>query len=82
MTSEEMSMDYIRRTYGVPARRGSRVLYTGGGIDEYGTIISSKGGRLRVRLDLPSLRGKKITYTLHPTWRIEYLTPFCGDEAI
>lgn len=68
-----MSMEYIRRAYGVPAKRGMRVRYFGNWTDDFGVIISARNGRLRVRMDKPSLRGKVLTYLLHPTWRIEYL---------
>lgn len=68
-------MDYIRRAYGVPARRGAKVLYTPNPEfpPQSGVIVSAKNGHLRVRMDQPSLRGKVLTYKLHPTWRIEYL---------
>jgi len=43
-----MSLPYIRRTYGVPARRGLRVRYTdGAGVIWNGTITSAKGPHLR-----------------------------------
>lgn len=70
-------MDYIRRTYGVPARRGLRFLFIGGNPDpesddkvktRAGTIVGSRGQYLRVRMD-----GEAHIRTLHPTWRIEYL---------
>ena len=65
-----MSMDKIRRYYGVPAKRGARVRYTGEGADkpEFGTITGTNGAHLRIRLD-----GQKISYLFHPTWQIEYL---------
>lgn len=67
-----MSMAYIRRTYGVPARRGARVLFKGvfgeHGIE--GTVIGSRGQYLRVRMDRTGL-----TWTLHPTWQVEYMQP-------
>ena len=70
-------MDYIRRTYGVPARRGARLLFIGGNPDQEGdakgrrqsgTIVGSRGQYLRVRMD-----GEARIRTLHPTWRVEYL---------
>ena len=68
-----MSLDYIRRAYGVPAKRGVRVRYT----DEQGArwngrITSALGSRLRVLVDdrVPGYRGRLI---LHPTYRVEYL---------
>lgn len=70
-------MDYIRRTYGVPARRGARLLFIGGNPDPEsddkvktlaGTIVGSRGQYLRVRMD-----GEARIRTLHPTWRVEYM---------
>lgn len=58
-----MSMEYIRRTYGVPAKRGMRVVIDG----KPGRIVSSMGGYLRVRLD-----GELRPSNYHPTWRVEY----------
>lgn len=69
-----MSMDYIRRTYGVPAQVGGRVRYTGDGDDkpQLGTITSASGAHLNIRLD-----GQKHALPFHPTWKLEYL-----DEAV
>lgn len=65
-----MSMDYIRSTYKVPAKRGARVR-----VDWYppepareGTITGTDGARLRIRLD-----GDERSRIAHPTWRVEYL---------
>lgn len=63
-----MSMDYIRSAYRVPARRGGRVLYTGLGVREFGTITSAKGAYLMIRLD-----GESRPRKFHPTWELEYL---------
>lgn len=65
-----MSMAWIRKTYNVPAKRGGRVIYTGGKTPEYGTIMSAKSGRLKIRLD-----GMEYTHPLpfHPTWELRYL---------
>lgn len=49
-------MEYIRRSYGVPARRGGRIKYMG---KKTGIILSSRYGRLRVRFD-----GEKKTSIL------------------
>ena len=57
-------MDYIRRYYGVPAKRFGRVKFQG----KPGTITGSDGAYLRVRLD-----GQKRVGKYHPTWEIEYL---------
>lgn len=61
-----MSMEYIRKTYHVPARRGARVRFQGRRV---GRILSARGHHLRVLWDgLP--RRKAF---IHPTWAIEYL---------
>jgi hypothetical protein len=69
-----MGMDYIRRTYGVPAKRGGRIQYDGGHPDEgpkCGTITSAtNSGHIRVRFD-----GERRTYKLHPTWAVAYMKP-------
>ena len=44
-------MDYIRKTYGVPAKRGARVQYVGDGFAQAGTITGSNGSHLWIRLD-------------------------------
>lgn len=73
-----MSMDKIRRYYGVPAKRGARVRYTGEGPDkpEYGTITSAHGSHLRIRLD-----GHKLSYIFHPTWELEYMGAIHDADA-
>ncbi len=58
-----MSMAYIRRTYGVPAKRGQRIKFNG----KPGVILGSRNARLRIRLD-----GETFTANYHPTWNIEY----------
>lgn len=67
-----MSMAWVRKSYGVPAKRGARVRYTGEGRDkpEYGTITGTRSGHLLIRLD-----GVKISFPFHPTWELEYLQP-------
>jgi len=63
-----MTLAYVRKAYGVPAKRGGRVRYTGCGREELGTIIGASGGHLKVRLD-----GVRHGMPFHPTWKIEYL---------
>lgn len=65
-----MSMALVRKLYGVPAKRGMRVCYTGGGDGkpEYGTITSAAGRRLNIRLD-----RHKSSCNFHPTWKLRYL---------
>lgn len=59
------SIDYIRRTYGVPAEIGKRIhfLYS----DSKGSIVGSESGRILVRFDY----GRVLP--LHPSWEIIYL---------
>ena len=58
-------MEYIRKFYGVPAKRGGRVIY---GASGYGTIVGSKGPYLRVHMD----EDHKIR-TYHPVWLRTYI---------
>ncbi len=61
------NMERTRKWYGVPAQRGMRVLYTGCGKKEYGTIRSARDCRLNIQLD-----GMKHTMPFHPTWELQY----------
>lgn len=61
-------MEWIRKTYRVPAYRGVRVVYSGSGTDQYGTIKSASNGHLKILLD-----GAKHPALFHPTWQIRYL---------
>ncbi len=67
-----MSMEYIRKTYKVPAKRGGEIRYTG---NKSGPvlmkIIGSKGQYLKCRIIDGFYGGIEIL--LHPTWEIEYL---------
>jgi hypothetical protein len=63
-----MSLEYIRKSYGVPAWRGARIEYTGNGRAEPGTISGARGAYLRIRFD----SGRKLGL-YHPTWEIRYL---------
>ena len=63
-----MSLQYIRDTYGVPAKRGGRIEYTGNGTAIQGVITGSKGAHILVRLD-----GDRRSLAFHPTWKIRYL---------
>lgn len=60
-------MDYIRKAYGVPAKRGVRVRLTHG-TPKLGTITGSAGPHLRIRMD-----GDDYSGIYHPTWELEYL---------
>jgi len=63
-----MSFPWIRKNYGVPAKIGQRVEYTGGDAPQFGTIRGSKGAYLRIRLD-----GGQRLGLYHPTWELRYL---------
>lgn len=74
-----MSLEYIRKTYGVPAKRGGRILFDhgdGGGKCK-GTITGSYGQYLRVRLDHSD---RPTPLKLHPIWNVEYLGQRTGAE--
>lgn len=65
-----MSLPFIRRTYGVPAFRGRKVVYSPPGkAPRAGVITSAKGSYLRIKFD-----GDKKTHwgAYHPTWKIDY----------
>lgn len=69
-----MSLDYIRRAYKVPAKRGGRVRIDG----HLGTIIGSSGPHLMVRFDeawiKPAVSARRVRVSAcHPTWMVEYL---------
>lgn len=68
-----MSMEQIRSTYGVPARRGQRVVFDG----LSGTIVAARGGYLRVRFD-----GEKGTRSLHPVWQVQYVAPSGETDTV
>ncbi len=61
-------MGWIRLSYGVPAKRGRRVEYSGGEQIRLGTIKSARGGCLNIMLD-----GDNYTQSFHPTWMLRYL---------
>lgn len=59
-------METIRKSRGVPAKRGMRVFY--GHKGRHGTIKSARGGYLKIQLD-----GDKSAGVYHPTWELDYL---------
>lgn len=63
-----MSMKQIRDQYGVPARRGGRVIYNSAAGPRPGTITGASGPHIRIRLD-----GDAVSMPFHPTWKLEYL---------
>lgn len=66
------SLEYVRRVYGVPARRGMRVVADG----KPGVITSGAGEHIRIRLD-----GEKHSGHWHPTWHIDYLDGIDHGES-
>lgn len=65
MSAEPGAMAYIRRRYGVPAKRGATVFFQG----RPGVILSADNGRLYVRLDHAEY-GPRVL--IHPTWEVDY----------
>lgn len=63
-----MSLDYIAKSYGVPAKKGQRIRFTFRG-DRLGTVLGARGSNLKIRLD-----GDKHYGLYHPTWELEYLS--------
>ena len=68
-----MSLIYIRNHYGVPAKRGVAIEFTGSSAPVRGVIVGTSGAYLRVRLD-----GERRARTFHPTWEMKYLHK--GDQ--
>lgn len=68
-------MEWVRKYYGVPAKRGGRVEYTDGK-PRLGTICSASNGRLNIRLD-----GEKHPAQFHPTWELRYLDASADQPA-
>jgi len=66
-----VSMEYIRRTYSVPAKRGARIEFRDHkGRWHKGVIVASRGMYLRAKM--PTLGARDIV-TLHPTSDVRYL---------
>lgn len=57
-------MEYIRKKYKIPVKRGMKVIAQG----RNGIIVGAKNGYLRIRIE-----SKKNISSFHPTWEIEYL---------
>ena len=58
-------MEYIRKYYNVPAKRGGRIIY---GASNYGTIVGSKNAYLKIRMN-----GETQIKSYHPTYLLTYL---------
>lgn len=57
------SAEYVRRYYGVPAKRGMKVAVDG----NPGRITGFRDAHLLVRFD-----GDRHPSPCHPTWRVDY----------
>lgn len=68
MSAGDMSLDYIREHYGVPARIGGRVEYSGGKAPVTGEITGARSAHLLIRL-----AGQRHSSPYHPTWKLRYL---------
>jgi hypothetical protein len=67
-----MTIQYIRETYNVPAKRGGRIEFTQkNGAKFQGTITGSDSQYLHVRFDCFTSKNAKAK--LHPTYNIKYL---------
>lgn len=60
-------LERIGKTRNVPAKLGGKVIYTGTGAPQSGTITGAKHGYVMIRLD-----GEKLAKPYHPTWELEY----------
>jgi len=58
------SIEYIRKQYNVPAKRGGRITYQG----QPATIVGSRNTYLVIKID-----GEDKTKTIHPTWEVVYM---------
>jgi hypothetical protein len=68
-----MSMDYIRRAYKVPAKRGMTVTIVGDGARIQARIVGSRGQYLRLWIP-----GGKRSHLYHPTDALEYPAAACS----
>ena len=57
-------MEYIRKRYNVPAKRGMKVIAQ----RRNGIIVGARNGYLLIRIE-----GEKDILSFHPTWKMEYL---------
>lgn len=64
-----MSLAWVRKNYGVPAKRGARVIYSGGETAVPGTVRSARYGKVYIQLD-----GTSQSRPFHPTWKLSYLS--------
>ena len=65
-----MTMEYIRKAYGVPAKRGGRIIYEDSRGCKFQGVIRSATNSGHLVCSVPGL-GRLCR--LHPTWNIKYL---------
>jgi hypothetical protein len=64
-----MSLDWIRRNYLVPARRGARVAYDATmGAPRHGKVVGARQQYLKILMDGDAKPG-----LYHPTWMIRFI---------
>lgn len=61
----DASLHYINHTYGIEAKVGSRVVYTGGETPKNGTVVGADQQYLKIKMD-----GEKQAGIYHPTWEL------------
>lgn len=68
-----MSLAYIRRVYGVPAKRGAIVTYLASdGEIIPAKITGSRGARIRAKLQRYDGTYNTKSSIFHPTWNLVY----------
>jgi hypothetical protein len=71
-----MSLEYIRRTYHVPAKRGGIIVYgASDGESIKARITGARGHQLRARMERTDGTFNRRSALFHPTWHITYLQP-------
>ena len=61
-----MTFEYINRTYNLNFKNGSRVVYTGDSVPEYGTVVGTHDAYLEIKID-----GDAEAECYHPTWKLQ-----------
>ena len=69
-----MSLEYIRKTYGVPAFRGRTISFQGC----LGEIVGADCMYLKIKLDERPLEILRV----HPTWMIDYYMIRAADNQL
>ncbi len=64
-----MSLKYISESYGVPAKKGQRIIYTGLNYPRPGEIVGSHDASIKVIFD----DEPETTKLYNPVWDMEYV---------